>query len=752
MSSPANCIINELRTNKLYLQEALDYFVEKGYQLSREELLELIEEILKIDIFRWLNLVGYILRNIAAPDERFFGILLKVISKTNRDLTQPILIQDLVQIGFDNPELGLTIYKKAREMNNPDVLLSCRWIVGGIGKKNFELIHKDVLECLKSTHTELRILAITAIRVSFAEGIAPNWEKKVLSLLESSREDTDQKVKTELLNTYITFYNYAKEPCFTGIVELSKQNIELKYLASNLLLHPSLTKQHYAILVNILAENYDQPILENVLFSIHNRAEPEFIENELDIIQNILNRYSFFDLKRYPLDDALNKMGAVDLEACLARVYSWSKDRNTRIRYSAPRIAVEFGRHDFDKLVENIVSIMDQEELMNFTFETSRILLEEIYERSSEGKNISKSDQNAINILLEKLKRVAQSQGLDSDEISNREQSIIFKCLILIEAMQHHEQNIDYETIWHNLEYFPNLTHFLGEKWFKRMETEQNSTHPLLIFLSDRLLDEAELERKIKEIENLDDIAKKRERFHINDSIRTRALLIHIENAIDSIKERPSLKTVKASLRREEHFWKALSEIDVMSRLIRGPFQIERSPSLEIQEGKVVKLKHPDFHVTFEDTEAYIEVISPDMFGPLRYFHVAGIPNRVRGKITEEIKNHFKGMKNPKDVIIIVDFGSSEMRYDNIQDYVDGELQFVLRINQETRETIGVFTQRGEPMTEKDEGTRLVIGIIGYARVVGTDGKIHLKGRKFLNRQSSGNPKSLENISKWLLG
>jgi hypothetical protein len=223
-----------------------------------------------------------------------------------------------------------------------------------------------------------------------------------------------------------------------------------------------------------------------------------------------------------------------------------------------------------------------------------------------------------------------------------------------------------------------------------------------------------------------------------------------LENAIDCIKGSPSLRTVRASLRREEHFWKVVSEIDVMSRLIKSPFKIEKSPRIEIRASHTVKFKNPDFQVSVDNTDVYIEVICPETFGPLRYFHVATVPNRVRAKITEEIKTHFKGMLSTKPVIIIVDFGNSEIHYNDIQDYVDGELQYMLSFDQETREPIGFFTQRGMPMTKMDEDTNIIIGIIAYARVLGTDRKIHLKGRKFATDKSCN--VTLEKITEWLLG
>jgi hypothetical protein len=746
MSSNAEVILEELKENKLYFENALNYFKEKNYNLNQEISFKLIEEILNSNSFYWIELVGYLLRKNATPNEYFFNILCKVIEKTNRG--DFWLNEDLVQLGFEKPDIGLEIYRKAREINNSLLLSSCRWIVGGVGKKDFKLIYTHVLDCLKSSSPELRVLAITWIRISFAHGITPNCKNKIFSLLDNSQMDPEQKVKLELLNTYITFYSYAKGRCFRGIIALLNENLDLMRTTAKLLFHRDLSKQHYDTLVKKLAETDDKDIIESVLKSIGKRGDAESIENYLNIIEKILKNDSYFQLKSYPLDDALNKMGAIDLNACLGRVNSWLKSSNTNIQYACPTIAVEFGRNNLDKLVQSLNLMMDQD-MRTFAFETASILLSEIYEQSCEGKNLSQPDQDAVNNLLEKLKAIAQTQGLDSKRISKKEQSIIFKCCILIEAIGLH-QNIDYNIIRHNLECLPSIKDFMGEKWLKEMETKQDGTHPLLALLSEKLLDVEELERKLKETEQLSGIAKKIELYHINDVVRTRGVLLYLENAIDCIKGSPSLRTVRASLRLEEHFWTIVSEIDVMSRLIKSPFKLEKSPKIEVREAEKIKNKNPDFLVSMTNTDVYIEVICPETFGPLRYFHVATVPNKVRAKITDEIKKHFKGMLNPKPVIIIVDFGNSTIHYSDIQDYVDGELQYMLTFDQETREPIGFFTQRGIPMTKMDEGTNIIIGIIAYTRVLGTDGKIHLKGRKFATAKSCN--VTLEKIADWLLG
>lgn len=743
-------LFQEIIASRIYLQEALDRYKERIDQLNHEDTLELVNQIVENGkIFHYLEIVGYSLRKIASPENNFFNILITVIKKIGGDMAGYLLLNQLVEVGVDNPELGLQIYKKAKELKNPKLLLACRWIFAGVGKKNFALACDIVSEDIEASEPELRICSLSAIRIAFANGLASDWMEAVFSLLESKKDDPDQGVKKELLNTYITFYSYAKEPCLSSILYLCKKDDQLNIDASNLLMHKELATAHYLKMIEFLSSSQDKFVIEMVLLSFYSWAKKEIIEPELQIIYELLKRFSYFDIRQ--IEEALKELGKVDQETCLKHLYCWQEKANPKLKFQLPKIAVAFARSDFNKLVDTFTQILFDEKKEWFIFETSRYLLQEIFERSSEGKNPSPSDERTISNLLEKLKDLARTKGLNAEAIANREHLSIYKCLILIEVMNSVVLNIDFTVIGHNLDFYPNIRDFLGEKWLRKMQREQNKTHPLLVYLADSMMDPAILEHKTQEVMALEGTARKIEAYRLADSMRNRSLLIHLESEICLIKGNSFLRSIKAGLREEQQFWKVFSEIDVLSRLSQT-FSLQIGPPLEIQENYKTRIKHPDFGLTFDGKDTYIEVISPEMFPPLRYFHNAGIPNRVRGKITDEIKHHFKGMKTPKDVLIIVDLASSELRYDSIQDYVQGELQFVFKMNVATHDAEGVFTQRGEPMTIKDEHTKIIIGIIGYSRVVGTDDKIHLKGRQFLNPQSENKSEVLERVTKALLG
>lgn len=733
-----------MKASRTFLEKALEKYKDRINQLNNDDALSLVEYIVEEDkVFQYSQVLGYIFKKTASLDNRYFDLLKRVNEKRHFGLTQ-----NLFEIGLTNPSLGIEIHEKAKGLNDLALVLISRWIFGGVGAKDFNLIYGTLVEDIKSTKHELRIASVTAMMVAFAKGINDYWKGKVFALLESVQDDQERAVREELIRAYTTLYAYAKEQSFSGILAICKKDPQFSFQASTFLFHQEIEKEHYLEMIRFLAASNDPSVIEHVLLSF--RAwDAETVEKKLEIIYDLLKRFSYFGLRM--LDDALNQIGKSDLETSLSYCFRWLEDNDPKISYYLPSIFVELSESNFEKLTQKFESLPIDKKTKRFLFETSRQLLEKIYERSSKGKSLSISDGKAVSNLLEKLKALARAEGLNSEVIANREESAIYKCLILVEVMETASPNMDYAVIDHNLGLFPHLKEFVGDKWLKKMQEEGNKTHPLLVYLNDPSLDQELLNNKIAELKKLEGTAKRYQVMQLQDSIRVRCLLDHLENSIFEISERTHLRTMKAALRQEEHFWKVFSEIEVRSRLAKD-FQLQIGPPLEIQDGDKIKVKHPDFGLIFEGAQVYIEVISPEMFPPLRYFYNAGIPNRVRGKITEEIKEHFEGILKPVDVIIVVDLASSELRYDSIENYVEGELQFVFNINQKTREIEGVITQRGKPMTGIDPKTKIIVGIIGYSRVVGKDGKIHLKGRKFPNSNASNKTQVLNAITDAFLG
>jgi hypothetical protein len=739
----ATQLFEELKASRTFLEDALKKYKDQIDQLSEDDALNLAESIVVEDkVFQYSQILGYIFKKTASVDSRYFDLLKQVFLKRHFGLTDY-----LFEIGLTNPEIGIRIHEKAKQLDDLGLVLVSRWIFGGVGAKDFNLIYGTLVKDIASTKRELRIASITATMIAFSKGIKEEWREKVFALLTAVQDDEERTVREELIRAYTTLYTYDKEPSFSGILDICNKDPQFCFQASTLLFHPEIEKNHYLEMMNFLARIGDPSALDHILIFFH--KSPIETDKKLEIIYDLIKRFSYYGLRM--LDFALNEIGKVDLETSLNYCFSWLQDSDPKISYYLPSIFAELSESNYERLIQKLVLLPIDDKTKRFLFETSRQLLEKIYDRSSQGKTPSPLDSNAISHLLEKLRDMARAEGLNSEVIANRETLAIYKCLILVEVMETASPNIDYAIIEHNINLFPQIKEFVGDRWLKEKQQEANKTHPLLVYLNDQLIDKEKLGEKIAELQKLQGTAKRFQEWQIQDSMRIRCLLDHLENNISKIGKRTHLRAMKALLRKEEHFWKVFSEIDVRSRL-EDNFSLTVAPPLEVQDGEMTRVKNPDFGIMFEGRQVFIEVISPEMFAPLRYFHNASIPNRVRAKITEEIKEHFQGMKSEGDVIIIVDLASSEIRYDSIQDYVEGELQYVFTMDAKTRDPGGVFTQRGKTMTSVDPGTEIIIGIIGYSRVMGRDGKMHLKGRKFPNMAASDRSTVLDVVTRSLLG
>ena len=255
----------------------------------------------------------------------------------------------------------MQIYERVKELNDESLVLASRWIFAGVGVKSFGLIYKIVLDDATSSRTELRIASISAIRVSFSKGIPEEWKEKVFSILSNKQDDQDQKVRKEILNTYITLYEYAKRPVFSGILYLCSRDNQLSLDASNLLMHKELNVDHFLELADFLASSSDRSVVEMVLLSFYSWAKKELVEPELQIIYDLLKRFSYFDIRQ--IEEALNELGKVDLETCLKYLYCWQEGANARLRFQLPKIAVAFARTDFNKLVDTFTPFLYVEKM-----------------------------------------------------------------------------------------------------------------------------------------------------------------------------------------------------------------------------------------------------------------------------------------------------------------------------------------------------------------------------------------------------
>ena len=221
------------------------------------------------------------------------------------------------------------------------------------------------------------------------------------------------------------------------------------------------------------------------------------------------------------------------------------------------------------------------------------------------------------------------------------------------------------------------------------------------------------------------------------------ALLEHMDELLSRIRlNEQGIGDLRDKLLGEE-FVEGLSELELISRL-RRKYRVECYPNVErIVDGKTKRSKLEAL-VEIEGQEVLVETVTPELMAELRYLGAATIPNRLAQIVWREFQEQLSGMVKQNDVIIVLDRSRSEISNDEATAYMEGPESWVLQLDKETGRPVGSFVERKEEesMHKMAPGMNMILGVLVYDRVIGKDGKYHLRGKFHSNPGASGSSKS----------
>jgi len=228
------------------------------------------------------------------------------------------------------------------------------------------------------------------------------------------------------------------------------------------------------------------------------------------------------------------------------------------------------------------------------------------------------------------------------------------------------------------------------------------------------------------------------------------SLLKHIDDELRYInpKEKGTRDMRNKFIKQPERFQAILSEIEIIGRLRKQSYKVEISPEIKIEENGTIVTKNLDLRVEIDGEDILIEVISPEMMRELRYFGGAMIKkNRLKATILGEFfkKHKLDMMEQKKPVLFVVDISETELDYETAKSCLEGSLGVQI-IRYENSQDVRLI-RRNDSLHDLNLKTDIIIGLIVYKRILGRDGKIHLKGRGFSNPYSN-HPKKDELMGK----
>jgi hypothetical protein len=357
------------------------------------------------------------------------------------------------------------------------------------------------------------------------------------------------------------------------------------------------------------------------------------------------------------------------------------------------------------------------DKFLKITLKTMREVLTFAYEKRDYGPLVAKC--------FSLLKLVAQRKGVDYAMVIRGETDRIFQCFLVVEELEIQRPTFDYKAIQKNFGRYPRLKEFLGERWLKEMQRQNNKTHPLLYYLSRQELDYESLERQIQLLgEETEPSHRYLRRSFIRSILHHEAFLRHFNGLLKRISPlEKGARNLKSSLRNEKEFWQTVSEVEMIGTLRRRYREVKIEPE--------VNGKHLDLKVWLGHKEILFEVINPDRFKPLRFLtNAVLIPNRARDKIYDEFKKHIEPVKDKINlpVIIVLDVGRSEIDYRSVEGYLKGPTQYTIVLQEDTGEQIAAFSSRGQDsMSHLDPSMNLISAAICYKTLLGNDGRLHFE-------------------------
>lgn len=733
-------IVNELLKfrGKVWETEEIDEFL-SNFEISNAEMVYILEFLVNDYIFKWLDFISFKLPSLVNEDD-FINLLKKIILKIKGDMVQRPFVNALIKIGEEDVDLGSYLYTQMVSEKDNDLIFYSSFPLGGVGRIDFDKAFSIIKKGFTDRNPHIKAACTRALSVIFENESTLRRDLqifKILDELSSTKEDT--VVQVEALFLYLDFTRFRPDHCYKRVITIARRkDSTIRFNLVNFLAFKDAFKGEQEIeILGICADDENRSVLSRIALALSKKGRV-FPEKTLRIIKSWIKRGRYFDV--YELDYTISEIGKANQKRSIKEVEKWIKEssKDHRLRFHIPKVLERLSSGNYIQLIDFIktwVSLRDV--YRSVAIQTIKTVLSEIYPLQVERMSV-------VSACFAILEDMVKENNMDVERIVRGETNKLFQCFRLISELVKDKKELDFQIIFKNSGKFPTIYDFFGGKWFTRMEKERNQFHPLLACLSIPSPDPKEFSAEVKAFnEETDGLKRHLRSLKIKNMISPLAFLEYLEEMLWLIVSKSKkLKDLRAGLRNEDQFWETISEVEVVSSFIRD-YTVEIAPELN---GKKLDVK-----VELNEVCLLVEVISPNMFKPLRYLtgKAIGIKNRARDKIFDEFKTHFKGMKiEDSPIVIVIDILRSEINYSSIEEYLKGTSQLTMLFAKESGELVRSIPSRAEDsMHLLEEKTDILSGIIPYKTFLGKDSKFHREGKVMLNPYSK-NPLSLDVIKR----
>jgi hypothetical protein len=299
---------------------------EQAPPLGNAERLGLVRGLCKQDIFLWLDYVSAELKSLASLDSQYIDALSEVVSKVRHDMAQGPIIHALVNVGENNPQLGIELWSTMRKRGDEGLAIYSSFPLGGAGRKDFDGVKSVLEELLRSPDSINQVVALRTYRVIF-ETMQQKIPDDVFGLMETRATSKQFDVRLEAMNALLDFAKLDEERSMKTLTALAKGDSSLRgALASRLHVRGTLSIENTVALLQIIVQDEDERILGQVV-SVLASEGGKFQQEALNMIVSLVARGKYH--KVYLLDYAAQEVGKANVNRAIKTVESVLKPPRT---------------------------------------------------------------------------------------------------------------------------------------------------------------------------------------------------------------------------------------------------------------------------------------------------------------------------------------------------------------------------------------------------------------------------------------
>ncbi len=698
-------IINKIKGTKYKKDEQLSLWSSISTEISNEDRLKILEDLIEERIFGYLDLISAILYELTARDKEFIKLLENVYQKIKNDLAAGPFYNLLIRIGETSKNPVEFFEFIQNESTDADFKVISGLILGGYGKiKEGEII--DYLKAKLEDPTKEEVIAfIRTIMVMYKDKEIP---PKGIEVLEKIYDFKDYNIYPDYINLSTDLFNKNKK----FFIEKIKNMLNKKNDNTNYVLFRNLTYQKLEIseeeLVDFikLAKDSNEHVIDEILHTIKNKK----LFN--DEIGNIFIYWINKDVNPRNFDWVLEELakqeeGVVDFFfSNYANIKHW--------QFKFKHIIKPFVKSNPALVSKQTIKIISPDNL-GFISELFRTIIGFIY-KSNEYHNV-------LNEIYTELKSIAEKRDyidrnlirlLNNKDFKKEYELSIDKIYELINQLLNRKNTYKFKKISKNLkEKYPTIFDYTKELI---SECEKNKKFSPLLWLGEN--EEPEM---ISPKEGETSMEKAFRQSHNRSQYWPRAYLKEIE---EWFKIMPNIENerykhitkdkykeiVVNELKKDRSFWNYFSEICVFNRLNRANLLEKVEPSRNNNQ--------LDASITLNNKKVLFEITSPMMDRKVRLdFGAVAMSNRSLNIIQKKLQQAYGFLTDDEHLILAIDVSSNAIDEYHILNSLHGSLGVTLQYDKEGKFVRDFPSRTNDSISEKFRNHSLLSAVIIFKRL-----------------------------------